>query len=300
MTVFVIPKNIFQKYKKMYYNLFMNSLSIHFSSLLRKIFFHFSAFMVFGLMHFAWSAPKCNNYVCFDVPKNWKCVDEGVHRICHNKLRPLAKEAIIIVVAKEAGKQDGVTQYINYLKEKKNYKTRKGKPMTSKVYHSRSNKIKNHLWADGFHLASEIPVYYTRYLGSTKGGLAVLVTYTAHRKLWKKYAADFNRSILSLRLLNVEEAIRKLRAMKKHQIGGRSIRDYLEDIIGDGDIDGGGDDGGGDWIQNNWDKIAGGAVGAGVIGTLLWRLARKRRTGGSPVQRSSSSAVSSRRRRRRN
>ena len=225
-------------------------------------------------------------------------MDEGVHRICHNKLKQRAKEAIIIVVAKEAGKQDGVTQYINYLKGKKSYKTRKGKPVTSKVYHSRSNKINNHLWADGFHLASEIPIYYTRYLGSKKGGLAVLVTYTAHKNLWKKYAADFNRSILSLRLLNVEEAIRKLRAMKQHQIGGRSIRDYLEDIIGDEDgegLEGGGDD----WIGENWDKVAGGAVGAGVVGTLLWKLARRRAGGRLPTDGSSSAIGSSRRRRRR-
>ncbi len=222
-------------------------------------------------------------------------MDEGVHRICHNKLPQLAKEAIIIVVAKEVGKQDGVTQYIEYLKEKKNYKTRKGKSMTSKVYHSRSNKINNHLWADGFHFASEIPIYYTRYLGSTKSGLAVLVTYTAHKNLWKKYAADFNRSILSLRLLNVEEAIRKLRAMKQHQIGGRSIRDYLEDIIGDGDIEGL-EEGEGGWIQKNWDKVAGGALGAGAVGTLLWRLARRGRGNHLPTK-GSSSAVGSRRRR---
>lgn len=271
----------------------MNSLFIHFSCLLRKIFFSFSILAAFGFVHFAWSVPKCNNYVCFEVPKNWKCVDEGVHRICHNKLRQLAKEAIIIVVAKEKGTQDGVTQYINYLREKKNYKTRKGKPVTSKVYHSRSNKINNHLWGDGFHLASEIPLYYTRYLGSTKSGLAVLVTYTAHKKLWKKYAADFNKSILSLRLLNVEEALRKLRTMKKHQMGGRSIRDYLEDIIGDGESDLEG--GEGDWIGENWDKVAGGAVGAGIIGTLLWRLAKRRN---SRLSKGSSSAVGSRRRRR--
>jgi len=223
-------------------------------------------------------------------------VDEGVHRICHNKLRQLAKEAIIIVVAKEVGKQDGVTQYIEYLKQKKSYKTKKGKAMTSKVYHSRSNKINNHLWADGFHLASEIPLYYTRYLGSTKSGLAVLVTYTAHKNLWKKYATDFNKSILSLRLLNVEEAIRKLRAMKQHQIGGRSIRDYLEDIIGatDGEE---GLEGGGNWLANNLDKVAGGVLGAGVAGTLLWRLARRRKR--LSAKGSSSSAVSTRRRRKR-
>ena len=55
-------------------------------------------------------------------------MDEGVHRICHNKLPQLAKEAIIIVVAKEVGKQDGVTQYIEYLKEKRIIRQEKVNP----------------------------------------------------------------------------------------------------------------------------------------------------------------------------
>ena len=83
--------------------------------------------------------------------------------------------------------------------------------------------------------------------------------------------------------------------MKQHQIGGRSIRDYLEDIIGDGDIEGL-KDGEGDWMQKNWDKVAGGVLGAGVAGTLLWRLLARRRGNRLPTQ-GSSSVVGSRRRR---
>ena len=84
--------------------------------------------------------------------------------------------------------------------------------------------------------------------------------------------------------------------MKQHQIGGRSIRDYLEDIIGDGDVEGleGGE---GSWMQKNWDKAVGGVLGAGVGGMLLWKLLARRRTGVSA--RNSSPSGSSRRRRRR-
>ena len=185
----------------------------------------------------AYAALQCTSYICFDRPKTWTCKSEGIHLICHNKIKKLAKEAVIIAVAKETGRQDSVSQYINYLKNKKEFKTKRGKPITSKVFHSKQRNVNRHLWADGFHLASEIPNYYTRYLGSTKKGLAVLVTYTAHKKKWSKYAKDFNRSIQTLRFLNVEESIKKLRVARQNQLGGKGIRDYLEDIIGDGNIE---------------------------------------------------------------
>ena len=185
----------------------------------------------------AYAVLQCTSYICFDRPKTWTCKSEGIHLICHNKIKRLAKEAVVIAVAKETGQQDSVSKYVSYLKNKKEFKTKRGKPVISRVFHSKQRNVNKHLWADGFHLASEIPNYYTRYLGSTKKSLAVLVTYTAHKKKWSKYAKDFNRSIQSLRFLDVEESIRKIRVARKNQLGGKGIRDYLEDIIGDGNLE---------------------------------------------------------------
>ena len=237
-------------------------------------------FFLFSFCFFSEAKLFCTSYICFEIPKSWSCIPEGAHQICHNKIKRLAKEAIIIMVAKETGSQDNLSEYINYLKQKKNYKTKKGHSVQSRVFHSKQRSIHRHLWADGFHLASEIPKYYTRYLGSTKQGLAVLVTYTAHQKLWKKYSKDFNTSIQSLRFLNVDEALRKLRAARGSR-GSKGIRDYLEDIIGDGEIDVEGEDGDSslmDLLAENWDKVLGGGIAAGTIGFLMWRRRRSSRS----------------------
>ena len=239
----------------------------------RKVLFTSFLFLTFLWAYSAQAVIQCTSYVCFDRPKTWTCRAEGVHLICHNKIKKLAKEAVIIAVAKETGRQDSVSQYISYLKNKKEFKTKKGKAINSKVFHSKQRTLNRHLWADGFHLDSEIPNYYTRYLGSTKQGLAVLVTYTAHKKKWSKYSKDFNKSIQSLRFLNVEESLKKLRLARKGQLGRKGIRDYLEDVIGDGIIE----DENKSFMKKHLDKIVGGAVGAGVLLILILRFLLKRK-----------------------
>ena len=255
-------------------------------------------------LHSAVNAKKyTTSYISLEIPESWTCITEGANHLCFNKIsRKLAREAVIILTAKEKGPQDSVMSYINYLKDKRVYTSKKKKSITSKVFHSKQRSIRGHPFADGFHLESEIPLYYTRYIGTTKKSLAVLVTYTAHKTLWKKYTADFNKSINSIRLMDTAAALRKIRNAKKQQIGsGRKIRDYLEGIIGDGDIgEGGGaeDSGGlGDWIQDNLGKAVGGGAAGLILLILLSRMMKRKPSlsgGGTPSSRSSS-----RRRRRR-
>ena len=252
----------------------------------------FVCLVFYGLFPCMAMTPFNTSYLSFEIPDNWTCISENVNWICYNKLnKKLAREAVIILTAKEVGTQDNLPEYLRYLKQKKVYKSKKGKQIISKIFHANQRIIAKHSWVDGFHLGSEIPPYYTRYLASIKKNLAVLVTYSAHQKLWKKYSSDFNKSIASLRMLSVDEALRKLRERRGKR--GRSIRDYLEGIIGDGDIDfEGSEDGFFDMLGDNLGTtLAGGALGLGAGGFGLWKfLKRKRRS--QPI-------VSSRRRRKR-
>lgn len=220
------------------------------------------------------------SYVSFEIPHNWTCISEGVNWLCFNKNKKVSREAVIILTAKEIGAQDNLPEYLRYLKQKKSYKSKKGKSITSKVFHSKQRTIDQHAWVDGLHLESEIPNYYTRYLVSSKKNLAVLVTYSTHQKLWKKYSNDFNKSIQSLRLLSVDEALKKLRD-RQNKGGGRSIRDYLEGIIGDSEADfedGKSKKGILGALGDHLGVAAGGAAGAFGSGLLLWKfLGRKSR-----------------------
>ena len=60
------------------------------------------------------------------------------------------------------------------------------------------------------HLGSEIPNYYTRYLAAVKGRVAVLVTFSAHKKYYTKYSGQFFEAIKTLRVTEPAKTERSL------------------------------------------------------------------------------------------
>lgn len=142
-----------------------------------------------------------NAYVSFELPPLWQCHIENTVWICRSKDSKSAREAIIMLTAKEVGPMDSLAQYQNYLRQRKTISDNKGKPIVSTVKHVKSTKISNHNWVDSFHLNSETPNYYTRYLATTKGRIAILVTFSAHTKIYTKYAHQFLKAIQSLRVV---------------------------------------------------------------------------------------------------
>ena len=169
------------------------------------------------------------SYVSFDLLNNWHCHPEGTEWICKNKLnRKKASEAMIILTAKQKGPSDNLAIYMNHLKSPRTVKSSsRGGSFTSKVFHAKQRQINRHMWVDGFHHGSEVPSYYTRYLVTIKGNLAILVTYSAHKDHYKKYASDFATSINSLRVMNVSSDF----VGRKGSIGMGSVQDYLQDMI---------------------------------------------------------------------
>ena len=237
------------------------------------------------------------SYVSFDLLNNWNCYPEGTEWICANKLnRKKAAEAMIILTAKQKGPADALTQYINYLKTPRVGKTRAQKEFKSKVHHSKQRHINQHMWADGFHEGSEVPDYFTRYLVTTKGNLAVLVTYSAHKDHYRKYASDFASSINSLRVMASAGGVGKAGSM-----GMGMAQDYIQDMIESSDeLDGveGGEGGASDLISvlGSPEALAGGLAGLGGLGYYLLR--RRKKKGSSGKSNSSSSKRGDRHRRR--
>ena len=210
----------------------------------------FLFFAIFISFSFSSSAKKFStNYVSFDLLNNWQCHPEGTEWICTNKLnRKKASEAMIILTAKQKGPPDSLAKYIAHLKSPRVVKKARGGNYSSKVFHAKQRLINQHMWVDGFHQGSEVPAYYTRYLVTTKGSLAVLVTYSAHKNHYKKYASDFAASINSLRVMNVSP---DFASRQRGSMGMGSVQSALEDMINaddelggmDGGIDGDGQKG---------------------------------------------------------
>ena len=246
----------------------------------------FVVFLFFVMGPVAGAKKFATSYVSFDLLNNWHCFSEGTEWICVNKMKTKSTEATIILTAKQKGPSDTLDQYMKYLKETRKIKTRGGKTGNSRVFHVKKRSIQQHQWVDGFHSASEIPNYYTRYLVTTKGSLAVLVTYSAHKDHYTKYASDFASSINSLRVLKSGFAGS---GKAGGHFGSKDAGKYMRGIIDStgeltGLSDSAGDTGGGLFdgllqalFQN---PILGGGLplGGGALAYFLFKRRKRRKT----------------------
>lgn len=158
--------------------------------------------IVFLLSSLAQAKVFRNAYISFEISDHWDCMLENTEWVCSSRYKEEAREAIIILTAKEAGPQDSLAAYDTHLKSPRNYPAPpSNKMITSQVIHVQQRQYQDHLWIDGMHLSSEIPNYYTRYLATVKEGLGILVTFSAYKTQYTKYVTDFNKAIQSLRVV---------------------------------------------------------------------------------------------------
>ncbi len=143
-----------------------------------------------------------NAYISFEIPDQWKCEADATDWVCRSVDPVSSREAIIILVAKEVGPNDNIAAYQTHLKTPKTVMSRAGIPGSSQVLHVKQVYINNQIWVDGWHLSSEIPDYYTRYLATAKEQIAILVTFTAHKSQYTKYSQQFFAAINSLKILS--------------------------------------------------------------------------------------------------
>lgn len=142
-----------------------------------------------------------NSYVTFSLPPNWSCKVAGTEWVCKSSNSDQAKQAIIILTAKEVGPNDNFAYYNQYLKVPKTPKHRDGTVGTSsKVQHLKTVQIGNHPWVDALHLGSLLPSFYSRYLVTVKEKIAVLVTFSAKKEFYTLYSRHFFEAINSLRV----------------------------------------------------------------------------------------------------
>jgi len=148
-----------------------------------------------------------NAYVSFDLPPNWDCKLEGAEWVCENNYSKKQKEAIIILTAKEVGPSDTLAAYTTQLQTPRILPGKGGAPVKSKVIHVQQRTIANQMWIDGMHEGSEVSAYFTRYMATIKDRIAILVTFSAHKEHFSKYANDFRQAIESLRVVATKDLL---------------------------------------------------------------------------------------------
>ena len=151
-----------------------------------------------------------NAYISFEMQDNWKCNLEQTEWVCRAEDPQEAKEAVIILTAKEKGPTDSFPQYESHMNEPIQTVTRSGVALTSSVkYKARSVKINDQPWLDGLHQDSEVQNYFTRYMATIKDQIAILVTFSAHNKLYAKHSANFEKTIQTLRVIATKDLLNR-------------------------------------------------------------------------------------------
>lgn len=143
-----------------------------------------------------------NAYIAFEMPDDWNCNLEQTEWVCRSTKEPDLKEAIIILTAKEVGPTDSFPLYETHLNSPISAPTVAAQATKSKlIYKAKAVQINNQKWLDGLHLSSEVPNYFTRYLATIKGRIAVLVTFSAHQRYYSKYSTMFHNAIMSMNII---------------------------------------------------------------------------------------------------
>lgn len=142
-----------------------------------------------------------NQYVQFELPAGWDCKIEGTEWVCQSNDPQVKKEVIVICAAKQRGPDDDLQKYEEHLKKGRSKTDLSGKPYTSEVSFVKTVEIKGTTWVDGMHYGSEIPGFYTRYLSTIKGKVAMLLTWSVAKSSYEKYRTELMTFVNSLEAL---------------------------------------------------------------------------------------------------
>lgn len=154
------------------------------------------------LVSYSVSSPPPERFVSpvfeFDLPKNWKCIKEGIMTTCRSKKSP--KTAACILVTMDRGPKDTLEKYTQHLSSPIDWKNKAGSNIRSEVIRVGRRVIGTHTWFTGMHFQSEVENYYTDYYAILTSHSAVLVTFSAHKKHLAKHREEFETMISSLRV----------------------------------------------------------------------------------------------------
>ena len=246
--------------------------------------------LIFSILGVLISSPAQafqSDYVSFKLPETWECKQFGTSYVCHDKLQQNKVEALITVTAKIAGAFDTHENYLQYLQTEKVWKNKSGETITSKPLSTAKYIYPGkYMWVDSIHKNSEVKSYISRYAGTvccedSSSKLGILLVLSAHEEHWKKYASLFLEAINSVKVLDVEKAVSKVRAAEAAD-STVGMDGYLEGILEEEGAEGAfGNEGMGEegFLSDPSSLAIFGLVGLAVLGYLFLKLTKKGSSG---------------------
>ncbi len=128
-------------------------------------------------------------FMKFQLPPNWSCRQEELDWVCQPDNVAERSEVILLVVTKAVNDvDDNFVKYEQVLKTSRDMRDLLGNAYKSDVKYVKKRDIKNWPWIDSLHFGSEIPGFYTRYVGSIKEKVAGLITYSIAETTYPKWS----------------------------------------------------------------------------------------------------------------
>jgi hypothetical protein len=141
-----------------------------------------------------------NQFVEFELPDKWDCQLDGTEWVCQSSDEQKKRDAIIVLAAKiRKPGMDELAVYKAHLEKAQQFQSLSGEPITSEPKYAKDLDIQGHPWVDALHLQSEIPDFYTRYLGTIKEDLGILITFSVRKDKYEEYGPYLETMVKSLR-----------------------------------------------------------------------------------------------------
>jgi hypothetical protein len=159
-------------------------------------------FFILSFPSFVYAKTFSSEFTEFELPSGWDCALEGTEWVCQSDNKDRRKEAVIILAAKYVDERDSIAEYQAYLSLPKKFNLPAGKIQISEAKTVTVRTIDNHPWVDALHLASEVSGFYTRYLGTVKENLGIVISFSVAKDHYDAYLDIFERAISTLKVFN--------------------------------------------------------------------------------------------------
>ena len=141
------------------------------------------------------------SFINLKEPQGWSCQKMSTEYLCRSNDTLEKKESFLVIKAKLAGRSDNLYSFYENLKQPLPVLNNTGTSALSKVYSVKQETIQGHKWVRALHLNSVTANYFTEYLVTIKGDLAIGIELNYHQSRFNKYKETMNKLVKSIQLV---------------------------------------------------------------------------------------------------
>ncbi|MCB9026710.1 MAG: hypothetical protein H6625_10360 [Bdellovibrionaceae bacterium] len=142
------------------------------------------------------------SFIKIQEPKDWTCERLHAEYVCRSQNPLERKESLLVIKAKLSGRGDNNQSFFESLRRPLTMTSSAGKSGLSTVYSAQKIKIQDHPWVRALHLNSKSANYFTEYLVTVNGDIAISVELTFHQSRYNKYIHQMNEIIKNISLVD--------------------------------------------------------------------------------------------------